>query len=294
MRAQESASKCRAAMKLRLGVDIGGTKIAVAVLDASNRERLRRRVFYERREYDAALALLLETIKAAEHHAGERCTIGVGMPGLVDPQTGLVENAYNTPFNKGLLKTDLQVKLEREIRFANDANCFALSEAVDGAARGARVVFGAILGTGVGGGIVIGGRIIEGRHGIAGEWGHTPLPWMTQNEYPGPRCNCGRLGCIEQFLSGPAKNQERDVMGEDAAMARYEDRLARAFSTIINVLDPDVIVVGGGLSKHERLYANVPPLLRKYVYWRNPTTPIVRAIHGDASGVRGAAMLWPP
>jgi fructokinase len=294
MRAQESASKCRAAMKLRLGVDIGGTKIAVAVLDASNRERLRRRVFYERREYDAALTLLLETIEAAEQDAGDRCAIGVGMPGLVDPQTGLVENAYNTPFNKGLLKTDLQVKLEREIRFANDANCFALSEAVDGAARGARVVFGAILGTGVGGGIVIGGRIIEGRHGIAGEWGHTPLPWMTQNEYPGPRCNCGRLGCIEQFLSGPAKNQERDVMGEDAAMARYEDRLARAFSTIINVLDPDVIVVGGGLSKHERLYANVPPLLRKYVYWRNPTTPIVRAIHGDASGVRGAAMLWPP
>jgi fructokinase len=281
-------------MTLRLGVDIGGTKIAVAVLDASNRERLRRRVFYERREYDAASALLLETIKSAEQDAGDRCAIGVGMPGLVDPQTGLVENAYNTPFNKTGLKKDLESALGREIRVANDANCFALSEALDGAARGARVVFGAILGTGVGGGIVIGGRIIEGRHGIAGEWGHTPLPWMTQDEHPGPRCNCGRLGCIEQFLSGPAKNQERDVMGEDAAMQRYEDRLARAFSTIINVLDPDVIVVGGGLSKHERLYANVPPLLGKYVYWKNPTTPIVRAAHGDASGVRGAAMLWPP
>jgi fructokinase len=278
---------------MRLGVDVGGTKIAVAVLDSSGRERLRRRVLYERREYDAALALLLETIKAAEDDAGERCSIGVGMPGLVDPDTGLVENAYNTPFNKKPLRRDLESELGREIRFANDANCFALSEAVDGAARSARVVFGAILGTGVGGGIVVGERIIPGRHGIAGEWGHTPLPWMTQDEYPGPRCNCGRLGCIEQFLSGPAKNQERDVMGEDKAMARYEDRLARAFSTVINILDPDVIVVGGGLSKHERLYVNVPPLLRKYVYWRNPATPIVRAAHGDASGVRGAAMLWP-
>lgn len=278
---------------MRLGVDVGGTKIAVAVLDANGAERLRRRVFYTRREYDAALALLLETIRAAETDAGERCTIGVGMPGLIDPQTGVVENAYNTPFNKASLKRDLESELRREVRFANDANCFALSEAIDGAARGARVVFGAILGTGVGGGVVVGERILEGRHGIAGEWGHTPLPWMTKEEYPGPRCNCGRLGCIEQFLSGPAKNRERDAMGEDAAMVRYEDRLARAFSTIINVLDPDVIVVGGGLSKHERLYANVPPLLKKYVYWKDPRTPIVRAAHGDASGVRGAAMLWP-
>lgn len=278
---------------MRLGLDVGGTKIAVAVLDADGAERLRRRVFYTRRQYDAALALLLETIRAAETDAGERCTIGVGMPGLIDPQTGVVENAYNTPFNKASLKRDLESELRREVRFANDANCFALSEAIDGAARGARVVFGAILGTGVGGGVVVGERILEGRHGIAGEWGHTPLPWMTKEEYPGPRCNCGRLGCIEQFLSGPAKNRERDAMGEDAAMVRYEDRLARAFSTIINVLDPDVIVVGGGLSKHERLYANVPPLLKKYVYWKDPRTPIVRAAHGDASGVRGAAMLWP-
>lgn len=280
-------------MTLRMGVDIGGTKIAVAVLDVHGAERLRRRVFYTRREYNAALALLLETIRAAENDAGERCTIGVGMPGLIDPETGVVENAYNTPFNKAFLKRDLELELRREVRFANDANCFALSEAIDGAARGARVVFGAILGTGVGGGIVTDGRMLEGRHGIAGEWGHTPLPWMTDEEYPGPRCNCGRLGCIEQFLSGPAKNQERDVMGEDKAMARYEDRLARAFSTVIDILDPDIIVVGGGLSKHERLYVNVPPLLKKYVYWRNPTTPIVRAMHGDASGVRGAAMLWP-
>jgi fructokinase len=278
---------------MRLGVDVGGTKIAVAALDANGAERLRRRVFYESREYDAALALLLETIIAAEKDAGERCTVGVGMPGLIDRETGLVENAYNTPFNRSFLKKDVESALGREVRFANDANCFALSEAVDGAARGARVVFGAILGTGVGGGIVVDGRMLEGRHGIAGEWGHTPLAWMTQEEYPGPRCNCGRLGCIEQFLSGPAKNRERDAIGEEGAMARYEDRLARAFSTVINILDPDVIVVGGGLSKHERLYANVPPLLKKYVYWRDPRTPVVRAAHGDASGVRGAAMLWP-
>jgi fructokinase len=278
---------------MRLGVDVGGTKIAVVVLDAAGAERVRRRVEYPSREYGAALELLAKEVLQAEKDAGERCSVGLGMPGLVDPDTGLVENAYNTPYNKKPLKKQLEERLAREVRFANDANCFALSEAVDGAARGARVVFGAILGTGVGGGIVVGGRMLEGRHGIAGEWGHTPLPWMTDEEHPGPRCNCGRLGCIEQFLSGPAKNRERDAIGEDAAMARYEDRLARAFSTIVNVLDPDVIVVGGGLSKHERLYANVPPLLRKYVYCENPSTPILRAMHGDASGVRGAAMLWP-
>jgi len=278
---------------MRLGVDVGGTKIAVAVLDAGGAERLRRRVEYQSREYGAALELLAKEVLQAEKDAGERCSVGLGMPGLVHPDTGLVENAYNTPYNKKPLKKQLEERLGREVRFANDANCFALSEAVDGAARGARVVFGAILGTGVGGGIVVGGRMLEGRHGIAGEWGHTPLPWMTDEEHPGPRCTCGRLGCIEQFLSGPAKNRERDAIGEEQAMARYEDRLARAFSTIINVLDPDVIVVGGGLSKHERLYANVPPLLKKYAYCEDPRTPIVRAQHGDASGVRGAAMLWP-
>ena len=278
---------------MRLGVDVGGTKIAVAVLDAGGAERLRRRVEYQSREYGAALELLAKEVLQAEKDAGERCSVGLGMPGLVHPDTGLVENAYNTPYNKQPLKKQLEERLGHEVRFANDANCFALSEAVDGAARGARVVFGAILGTGVGGGIVVGGRMLEGRHGIAGEWGHTPLPWMTDEEHPGPRCTCGRLGCIEQFLSGPAKNRDRDEIGEEQAMARYEDRLARALSMIINVLDPDVIVVGGGLSKHERLYANVPPLLKKYVYCEDPRTPIVRAQHGDASGVRGAAMLWP-
>jgi fructokinase len=155
------------------------------------------------------------------------------------------------------------------------------------------VVFGAILGTGAGGGIAVDGRVVEGQHGTAGEWGHVPLPWMTEDEHPGPRCTCGRLGCIEQFVSGPAKNRERDRIGEEAAMARYVDRLARAFAMLVNVLDPDVIVVGGGMSKHDEIYSQVPPLLRKYTYHPDPRTPIVRALHGDASGVRGAAMLWP-
>ncbi len=277
----------------RIGVDIGGTKIAVVVLDDGGAERLRSRVEYQSREYDLALDLLTNEVLKAEKAAGERCSVGIGMPGFIDPETGLVENAYNTPYNKKLLKRDLEKKLAKETRFANDANCFALSEACDGAARGARVVFGAILGTGVGGGIAVGQRIIEGRHGTAGEWGHTPLPWMSVEEYPGPRCNCGRLGCIEQFLSGPAKNRERDAMGEDTAMMRYTDRLARAFAMMINILDPDVIVVGGGMSKHDEIFTQVAPLLYRHVYHPSPRTPIVRAKHGDASGVRGAAMLWP-
>ena len=278
---------------MRIGVDVGGTKIAVVVLDSDGGERLRRRLEYPSREYGAALKALAEEIRAAEEEACEGCSVGIGMPGFIDPESGLVENAYNTPYNKKPLKRDLEKLLGKETRFANDANCFALSEAVDGAAKGARVVFGAILGTGAGGGIVVGGRVIEGRHGTAGEWGHVPLPWMTEDEHPGPRCTCGRLGCIEQFVSGPAKNRERDRIGEEAAMARYVDRLARAFAMIINVLDPDVIVVGGGMSKHEEIYAQVPPLLRKYTYHPEPRTPILPAVHGDASGVRGAAMLWP-
>ena len=276
---------------MRLGVDVGGTKIEVVVLDSSGAERMRRRTFYPSREYGAALECLVDSIRAAEAEC-EECTIGIGMPGFVDPGSGLLVNAFNTPYNERPLKRDLEKRLGKEVRIANDANCFALSEALDGAARGARVVFGAILGTGAGGGIVIGGRLVEGCHGTAGEWGHTPLPWMTKDEYPGPRCTCGRVGCIEQFVSGPAKNRERDAIGEDAAMTRFVDRLARAFAMIINILDPDVIVVGGGMSKHDEIYTQVPPLLRNYTYHPAPRTPIMRAAHGDASGVRGAAMLW--
>jgi fructokinase len=278
---------------LRLGVDVGGTKIEVAVLNRDGTERLRHRTPAPGADYDSAVQVLAARIVAAEREAGEPCSVGIGMPGEVSRDSALVANAYNTPFNGRPLKRDLEHHLAREVRFANDANCFALSEALDGAARGARVVFGAILGTGVGGGLVLDGRVHDGRNGIAGEWGHTPLPWMTESEYPGPLCKCGRRGCIEQFLSGPAKNRDRDTLGEDAAMALYEDRLARAFAMLIDVVDPDVIVIGGGLSKHERLYRNVAPLLPKYVYCEHPRTAIVQAAHGDASGVRGAAMLWP-
>ena len=277
---------------MRLGIDIGGTKIEAAAIGVDGSERFRRRIATPHGEYPQALDALVAHIAAAEKDAGEPCSVGIGMPGLVDPHTGLVENAYNTPFNRQPLKKDLEERLQREVRIANDANCFALSEAIDGAARGAPVVFGAILGTGVGGGIAIDGRVLPGRHGIAGEWGHTSLPWMSADEHPGPQCNCGRLGCIEQFLSGPAKNRDLAAIGEARAMELYEDRLARAFSMIINILDPDVIVVGGGMSKHEHIYARVPALLKKYVYWRDPRTPIVHAAHGDASGVRGAALLF--
>ena len=278
---------------MRLGVDIGGTKIALAVLDTGGGEIFRHRIPTPHGDYAGARQVLADVILETENQVQQRCTVGIGMPGLVARDTGIVANAYNTPYNGQPLKPDLEALLEREVRFANDARCFALSEAVDGAGRDARVVFGAILGTGVGGGIVVERRVLEGRHQIAGEWGHTPLPWMTAEEHPGPPCNCGRRGCIEQFCSGRAKNRDRDALGEERAMALFTDRLARAFSLAINFLDPDVIVVGGGMSKHDEIYSAVPPLLRKYVYHSNPRTPIVRAAHGDASGVRGAAMLWP-
>jgi fructokinase len=278
---------------LRLGVDLGGTKIEVAVYDDLGKEVVRRRTATPRAGYDVALDEFAQVIIDAEKEAGSRCSVGIGMPGTIAPRSGRVVNAYNTPFNGRRLKQDLEKKLGRELRFANDANCFALSEAIDGAARDADVVFGAILGTGAGGGIVVGGRVLNGRHGIAGEWGHTPLPWIKREEHPGPMCNCGRKGCIEQFVSGPALQRERSAHGDENGWAIYADRLARAFSTIVNVLDPDIIVVGGGVSKESRIYASVPELLKNYAYTSDLSTPIVAAQHGDASGVRGAAMLWP-
>jgi fructokinase len=281
-------------MSLRLGVDLGGTKIEIAVFDQTGREIVRKRAATPRAGYDVALEEFARLILEAEKEAGAPCRVGTGMPGTIHPRSGRVINAYNTPFNGRRLKQDLEKRLNREIRFANDANCFALSEAIDGAARGKGVVFGAILGTGVGGGIVVNGQVLNGHHGISGEWGHTPLPWMTREEYPGPMCNCGRLGCIEQLVSGPALAREKSARGEENALALYADRLARAFSLVINFLDPEVIVVGGGVSKEQRIYASVPELLSRYVYSPVVETPIVPAAHGDASGVRGAAMLWPP
>jgi len=278
---------------MRMGVDLGGTKIELAVFDDDGRERLRRRTATPHSGYDDALQTLAEFVSGAQKEAGGPCSVGIGMPGAISPRSGRVFNAYNTPFNGRRLKHDLEAKLEKEIRFANDANCFALSEAVDGAGKGAGVVFGAILGTGAGGGIVVHEQVLEGHNALAGEWGHTPLPWMTRDEHPGPQCYCGRAGCIEQWVAGPALNRDIAARGEEIANELHEDRLARAFSMVVNFLDPDVIVLGGGLSNIQRLYTTVPRLLPKYVYSQTVETPIVPAKHGDASGVRGAAMLWP-
>jgi fructokinase len=280
-------------MALRLGVDLGGTKIEAAALDHDGRQLLRKRVPTPHAGYDIALQTLAEFILGMEREAGERCSVGVGMPGTIAPRSGRVVNAYNTPFNGRRLKADLELRLQREVRFANDANCFALSEAIDGAARGAGVVFGGILGTGAGGGIVVSQRVLGGRHGIGGEWGHTPLPWMRHDEFPGPRCFCGRDGCIEQFVAGPALNRDKEALGDAAALPLWEDRLARALSVVVNFLDPDIIVLGGGLSNIEHIYSVLPQRLPQYVYTSAFDTPIVKAQHGDASGVRGAAMLWP-
>ena len=297
---------------LRLGVDLGGTKTAITVLDADRKQRLSQRAATPVGAYESALTELSQMILAAERAAGSPCSVGIGMPGAASARTGLVKNAHNTVFNGRPLQADLERLLAREVRIANDANCFALSEAIDGAARGAHVVFGAILGTGAGGGIVVGGRVVEGRNQVGGEWGHNPLPWMSPGEYPGPRCYCGQQGCIEQFVSGPALERdhaastgqtldparivEEAAQGNtacEAALRRYEDRLARALAHVVNLLDPDVIVLGGGLSNVSRLYANVPALLPRFVYSATVDTPVVRAAHGDASGMRGAAMLWP-
>ncbi len=275
-----------------MGVDLGGTKIELAVFDEAGTERLRQRAPTPHTGYDAALAELARLIVEAERQAGARCSIGIGMPGAISPKSGRVFNAYNTPFNGRRLRHDLEEKLGREVRFANDANCFALSEAIDGAGQGAPIVFGAILGTGAGGGIVIAGQVLEGHNALAGEWGHTPLPWMTKEEHPGPSCFCGRSGCIEQWVAGPALKRDIAARGEEIAYELHEDRLARALSMVVNFLDPDVIVLGGGLSNIQRLYTTVPRLLPKYVYSQTVDTAIVAAQHGDASGVRGAAMLW--
>ena len=296
---------------LRIGLDIGGTKTELVALDGAGRERLRRRIATPHGDYETALAGIAAMVGAAERDLGAPATVGVGLPGLLSPANGLVRNAYATPYNGRPLKRDLERLLGRELRFENDANCFALSEARDGAASGARLVFGAILGTGAGGGIVCDGRVLAGANGIAGEWGHNPLPWMEPGEFPGPLCYCGRRGCIERFVSGPALAEDHErTEGErlepaaiaaragngDAAcartLARFELRLARALAHVVNLLDPEVIVIGGGLSNFDGLYANVPQLWVAYGYGDAVGTRLVRAAHGDASGVRGAAWLW--
>jgi len=296
---------------MRIGIDLGGTKIEGIALDDDHRELARRRVPTPRDDYDATLQAVAGLVAALEIATRQRGTVGVGIPGTISPATGVVKNANSTWLIGRALGEDLPRLLDRPARFANDANCFALSEATDGAGAGAHVVFGVIIGTGTGGGLAIDGHVLEGKNAIAGEWGHNPLPWPHPGEWPGPRCYCGRTGCIETFLSGPglARDYEasagrrldpavivqRAAAGEpddQAALARYEERMARALASVINVVDPDVIVLGGGMSNIERLYDEVPRLWDPYVFSDRVETRLVRALHGDSSGVRGAAWLW--
>ena len=296
---------------MKIGIDLGGTKTEIAAFDASGAELLRRREPTPTGDYAATLALIAKLIGDAERQLGAQASIGIGTPGALSPSTGLMRNSNSTCLNNRPLKADLQHTLAREVRLANDANCFALSEAHDGAAAGAASVFGVIIGTGVGGGIVINGQVIDGPNAIAGEWGHNPLPWPEDCERPGAPCYCGKRGCIETFLSGPALARDYAQAGGNGcsaqelvvrsnhdmqtaqALARYEDRLARALASVINVLDPEVIVVGGGLSNIERLYKNIPRRWGKWVFSDTVRTRLVRHVHGDSSGVRGAARLWP-
>jgi predicted NBD/HSP70 family sugar kinase len=276
---------------MRIGIDLGGTKIEGIVLDDAGAERLRRRVATPQGNYGATVAAVAELVRALEREAGARGTVGVGMPGALSRVTGCVKNANSTCLNGRPLQADLEAALGRAVRLANDANCFALSEAADGAARGARIVFGAILGTGVGGGIVVDGAVLEGANAIAGEWGHNPLPLPTAADRPLRPCYCGRAGCIETYLCGPALEREGGA-GDETALARYEERLARALAGVINVLDPDVIVLGGGVSNVARLYDTVPRLWVRHVFSDRVSTRLAPPAHGDSSGVRGAAWLW--
>jgi fructokinase len=298
---------------MRIGIDLGGTKIEGIAIDEDGVECERLRVPTPKGNYGAVVDAVAKLVLDIERDRGQKGTVGVGIPGAISPATGLVKNANTIELIGHPLDQDLGRRLGREVRVANDANCFALSEATDGAGAGGQVVFGVIIGTGVGGGIVVDGRILTGPHAIAGEWGHNPLAWPRDEERPGHPCFCGRPGCNESFLAGPSLSRDhRLATGQDlkakelaaraesgdpdalATMARYEDRLARALAVIINVLDPDFVVLGGGVSNIARLYREVPLVLPKYVFSDKVTTPIVKAKYGDSSGVRGAAWLWPP
>jgi fructokinase len=297
---------------MRLGVDLGGTKIEAIALAEDGGVVSRRRVPTPREDYEATLAAIAGLVRGVEQELGREGTIGVGMPGVISPATGLVKNANSTWLNGRPLAQDLERILARPLRFANDANCFTLSEAMDGAAAGASAVFGVIVGTGTGAGFVMHGRLWTGPNAIAGEWGHNPLPWQDAAEWPGPACFCGRRGCIETFLSGPGLSRDhknatgealdaeniatRAARGDVAAQAtleRYEGRMARALASVINVLDPEVIVMGGGISNMARLYCNVPRLWSRWVFSDRVDTRLVAPRHGDSSGARGAAWLWP-
>lgn len=293
----------------RIGLDIGGTKIEIAAILPDGTAALRQRVPTPN-VYADALEAVATLVADTEGKLGARATVGIGIPGVISPATGLVKNSSKIALNGHPFDRDISARLAREVRVENDANCFALSEATDGAGRGHRVVFGVIIGTGCGGGIVVDGKVVQGRHRIAGEWGHMPLPWPTDAERPGIECWCGKRGCLERYISGTGLAQDCDgpdardattiparaAAGEiraKAALERYTERLARGLGHIISCLDPDAIVLGGGLSNLDSLYADLPGLLPHYVFSDTCTTPVLRNVHGDSSGVRGAAWLWP-
>jgi fructokinase len=298
---------------VRIGLDVGGTKIEVIALADSGDTLVRQRVATPHGDYNATLSAISVLVSDVEQRTGAgRASVGVAIPGTISAATGLVKNANSTWLNGRPLGQDLSHRLGRPVRLANDANCFALSEASDGAAAGADTVFGVIAGTGTGGGLVVRGHVLVGANGVAGEWGHNPLPWPRTGEWPGPACYCGRTGCIETFLSGPGLSRDferatRERLTPEAIVARaaagdlnasmcldrYEDRFARALASVINVFDPEVVVLGGGLSNIERLYASVPSRWTAFVFSDVVTTRLVKATHGDSSGVRGAAWLWP-
>ncbi|HEY1504063.1 MAG TPA: ROK family protein [Stellaceae bacterium] len=296
---------------MRLGIDIGGSKIEAAALETDGSIRLRRRMPTPAGDYSGIIATVKALVTGIEADLGPAAGIGIGIPGMLSPATGLVKNANSTCLIGRPFDRDLAAALGRPVRLANDANCFALSEAVDGAAQGARVVFGVILGTGVGGGIVVDGKVLTGVNAIAGEWGHSPLPWPQDDERPGTACYCGKQGCTETFLNGGGLTRAyealtcheeeasaiaaRAALGETAAiaaLARYVDRLARALATVINLLDPEIIVLGGGLGQIAALYRDVPARWGDYVFSDSVATKLVPPRWGDSSGVRGAAWLW--
>ena len=298
---------------MRIGIDLGGTKIEAIGLNADGKELRRIRIATPKGDYEGTVAAIRNLVHQMEDLTHRTGSVGVGIPGTVVAATGLVKNANSTWLNGRPFAKDLTVALEREVRCANDANCFAVSEATDGAAKGVGVVFGVIVGTGCGGGVVLNGRVHGGPNGLAGEWGHIPLPWASGDELPGPLCYCGKRGCLEMWISGTglARDYEHvtgiELRGEEivaaaelgdaeamAALDRLEDRMARGFAVIVNILDPDIIVVGGGLSKLDRIYPNVSARLNGLCFGGNTDTPIVRAMYGDSSGVRGAAWLWNP
>jgi fructokinase len=294
---------------MRIGIDLGGSKIGGVVLADDGAVVGRRRITAPQGDYSATLDAVAGIVGGLESDAGQTCVVGMGIPGAVSPRTGKVKNANSTWLIGHAIDRDMAKRIDRPVRVANDANCFAVSEASDGAAEGARVVFGVILGTGCGGGLAVDGKVHAGPNAIAGEWGHVPLPWARADEFPGESCYCGKRGCLETWISGTglarddgrgldgAEVHRRAEQGEDRALsviARYEDRLARALGLAITVLDPDVIVLGGGVSNMPRLYRNIPPILARWVFGGETQTPIRPALHGDASGVRGAAWLWRP